>query len=305
MVSHTYHKKWGEQRVANRYIKPSHLKYTDLCIYIDAHLDDIKNPGEYPDIEARIFEYLYHIVYALSLKSNFFKNFADYDDFAMYSAGELFLSMRKKQINAGQEIRGRLIVPVKSCLNFIKKVLFPLKVNYERQTFALIYNPEVGHDTDQLAENMRASVQASYRNLLKNDLIETSEKIPQLLWHIVKNTPYQLDEVMLDRIYISCQLTFLNDIILSKKATTRVDKYISSNRDIKVSRFYQENNKEVILWHLPNHMKDFIRILVTRLKHDLSDELQELRSSTDLSEEVIDDILNSAYDTHTEIDEEW
>ena len=26
-------------------------KYTDLCVYIDAHIPDIANSGEHPDIE--------------------------------------------------------------------------------------------------------------------------------------------------------------------------------------------------------------------------------------------------------------
>ena len=59
------------------------MKYTDLAIYIDANMQYIKNNGEYPHIESNIFEYIYHIVYALSLKAGYFRDFADYDEFSL------------------------------------------------------------------------------------------------------------------------------------------------------------------------------------------------------------------------------
>lgn len=46
--------------------KPANLKYTDLAIYIDANAYKIKNTGEYPGVESKIYEYLYHLIYALS-----------------------------------------------------------------------------------------------------------------------------------------------------------------------------------------------------------------------------------------------
>lgn len=34
--------------------KPAELKYTQLCMYIDEHIPDLANPGEYPEIENKI-----------------------------------------------------------------------------------------------------------------------------------------------------------------------------------------------------------------------------------------------------------
>ena len=39
--------------------RPPGLKYTDMAIYIDKNLPLIKEPFENPDIEAKIYEYLY------------------------------------------------------------------------------------------------------------------------------------------------------------------------------------------------------------------------------------------------------
>lgn len=34
------------------------MKYTDLCIYIDENVNKLINPGEYPEVENTIYNYL-------------------------------------------------------------------------------------------------------------------------------------------------------------------------------------------------------------------------------------------------------
>lgn len=34
------------------------MKYTDMCIYIDANIEKLRNPGEYPEIEEKVYNYL-------------------------------------------------------------------------------------------------------------------------------------------------------------------------------------------------------------------------------------------------------
>lgn len=38
--------------------KPSDLKFTDLCIFIDENVKNIANPGENPELEDKIYNYL-------------------------------------------------------------------------------------------------------------------------------------------------------------------------------------------------------------------------------------------------------
>lgn len=73
--------------------------------------------------------------------------------------------------------------------------------------------------------------------------------------------------------------------------------------DSKLLSIYKYNESEVILWHLPEHMKNYIRILVTRIKHIITDELNESRRYNDLSDEVVDNIMKSAYSTYNEGDD--
>ena len=41
------------------YKKPSGMKYTDMCMYVDAHIVDIINPGENPEIEDKVYNSIF------------------------------------------------------------------------------------------------------------------------------------------------------------------------------------------------------------------------------------------------------
>lgn len=278
------------------------MKYTDMCIYIDANLDKIIQTNEYPDVESKVYEYLYHILYALACKQNFFPNFEDYDAFAMYGASELYISMRNKQANAGKVVRGREVVPIKSSLNFIKSVLFPLKVNYTRQNFATVFNPEIDQDTSIISDDLKTNIKSQYQRDLQTDLEEVLLELPNFISKVLLQTPYKKDAVMLKRLYVSCQLTLLNDITIPNKLKNKLNKYTKMVDDYKILNSYRYNESEVILWHLPEHIKDYVRILVTKIKHLITDAINQSRSYSDLSDEMVDNIMKSAYAQYDEGD---
>ena len=64
------------------YSKPKDVTYTGMAIFIDNHplfnVDIID-----PELENKIFEYLYHLSYMLAVKKCFFEKAKDYDDFSL------------------------------------------------------------------------------------------------------------------------------------------------------------------------------------------------------------------------------
>ncbi len=48
--------------------KPANMKYTDLCIFIDENVPKIVTPGEHPELENTIYNYLWLLVKALAIK---------------------------------------------------------------------------------------------------------------------------------------------------------------------------------------------------------------------------------------------
>lgn len=286
--------------MATQFHRPNGLKYTDMCIYIDNNIDKIVNNGEYPEVETKIYEYLYHILYALSCKENYFVKFEDYEYFSLYGAGELFMTLRTRKINAGKVIRGKEVVPIKSCLNFIKSVLFPLKINYQRQSFATIINPEIDQDTSILDADMKAAVMAEYQKTLQEALMEVLDSVPIFLDKIVRTTPYRNDEDMVHKLKISCLLTLNNSLCVPKKYMKKLSNKTNNLSDSKLIDIYRKNANEVVLWHLPEILKDYVKILTIRLKHKITDEINITRHADDLSDEILDSILKTAYSHYEE-----
>lgn len=287
--------------------KPKGMKYTDMAIYIDKHLPEIAVPNEHPEVESKIYEYLYHILYALSCKAGYFKNFADYDMFACYGACELFLSMRKKLVNAGKEVRGKTVVPIKSSLNFIKATMFPLKVTYQREAFRQIGDPVLDDSLEEFQMNTRAEIQRSYRNSLAENLDSMLTEFPKIMNKVLSSTPFKRDKLMRKRLQLSIMLTLLDDITLPNRIKTKLNnKLIDSDNDkimLKLVMAYEENPDNVVLWHLDSGYNTYVRFLTQKIKRELSKELQLAIHDEDLSDDVIDSIINSAYDYQNDVKE--
>ena len=250
--------------------KPAGLKYTDLAIYIDANAYKIKDEGAYPEVESKIYEYLYHLVYALARKAGYFKYFDDYDYFACYGAGELYMTMRKKLIDEGKEVRGKKVVPIKSSLNFIKATLFPLKINYQKDNFSTVVDPGLHKNISVLEESLTQAVQQQYQPPLFEAYQETTEQIPNLINEVIYNTPFRRDKVFCAKLYLSIILTLLNDITIPRKLHKKMLKNVQKLSNIKGTRklinTYVNNLEAPILWHIEDGFQNYVRILTIKVK---------------------------------------
>lgn len=286
--------------------KPKNVKYTDMCIYVDKNMPKVVEVGKYPDIESQIFEYLYHIIYALACKGMFFKNFADYDTFALNSATELYNTMRYKWAHKGEIIRGKEVVPIKSCLNFIKSVLFPLKVNYQKENFSGVLNPEINEEVVFIGEQMKESVRVTYRQDLLESYTDTIERIPDRIRGVLNKSPYRNDKLFMQKLYISCALTLLNDVTIPNKIRKKVDRGTHKKPEESTNRYsalYTWNAEEPILWHIDEKYSDYIKLLVRQVRHYTSIDLEKDVHEFDLSEDLVNKVIDSVYATY-DYDEE-
>ena len=111
---------------------------TPICIYAVSAPTKVKEEGV--SVESKNMNIFTPIILCMPwrVSLDIFDIFHDYDSFACYAAGELYMSMRNKLINEGKEMRGKIIVPIKSSLNFIKATMFPLKINYQNANFSTV-----------------------------------------------------------------------------------------------------------------------------------------------------------------------
>lgn len=83
------------------------------------------------------------LIKALAIKKGMFPKFEDYDGYAFYGANRIFFALRKNLQNQGNIVKGKLIRPIKSCLNYTKALLYPMKIEYQNETYREILDNEL------------------------------------------------------------------------------------------------------------------------------------------------------------------
>ena len=265
--------------------KPANLKYTDLCIYIDENVHKIKNPGENPDIENTIYNYLWLLVKALAIKKCMFTNFQDYDLYAYYAANRLFFALRKNLINQGKTVKGKLIRPIKSSLNYTKALLYPMKIEYQRESYREVLDEEfISKKFDAFA----------YKEQLKNQARASSgvsEEFKQQLLDFLPRNGQILDEVLQKSPFNSTTPEYQN---------LKISILLNSLQVLKNKKKLDAPPQSIILWHLPKSMSNYTRILIKEFFMALKLEIMDCYQSADLSDMDLENILNSALEAKNE-----
>lgn len=256
--------------------KPAGMKYTDMCIYIDQNIPNIVNPGEHPDIENTVYNYLWLLVKALAIKKCMFSDFSDYDAYSFYAANRLFFALRKNFWNRGKIIKGKEIKPIKSCLNYTKALLYPMKIEYQRETFRGILSEEFTSkkfDVFSFREQLRSSAKiAQGSDRMFKTFVESSIiNVGKLLDNVLKNSPF----VPISSDFKKLKISLLLNAVYSLKTKHKLDSEVQT----------------IILWRLPKSMSSYVRILLKEFYTAIKNEIIECYNDTDIDETVVDQIL--------------
>jgi hypothetical protein len=242
---------------------------------------NIVNPGENPDLENKIYNYLWLIIKALAIKKRMFQNFEDYDGYSFYAATRLFMAIRKNQLNQGKIVKGKLIKPIKSCLNYTKALLYPMKLEYQQESFREIIKEEfVSTKFDALAYKEQLKDQARCNSGVNrqfgNYLLETINHSGKILDDLLQKSPFNSSTPEYRNLKISILLTSIYALKNKKKLCA--------------------DGQNIVLWHLPKSMSGYAKILLkeffTALKQDIIDCYKE----ADIDETELDTLLNAAAD---------
>lgn len=258
--------------------KPSSMRYTELCMYIDENVPKIVTPGEHPEIENTIYNYLWLLVKALAIKKCMFKNFEDYDMYSFYAATRLYNALRKNQLNQGKIIKGKLIRPIKSCLNYTKALLYPMKIEYQRESFREIIEEEfVSTKFDAIA----------YQEQLKNEARDSADVIQtfrQYLYDAVKQSDKLLDDILQKTPFNKASQEYRNlkiSILLTSNYVLKSKKKLNS-----------AGAQSVILWHLPKSMSNYTKVLLKEFFMAIKKEVIDCYRSADLSNADLEHMLS-------------
>ena len=189
---------------------------------------------------------------------------------------------------------------VKSCLNYCKTCLYQLKVDYQKESFSETYNidylPE--GSSEAMAEIQKNNVQHEYDWKLRNYIIDQFQELPLKAKKIIDDCPYANDPIIAKNLYTSLLLSFLNSITLPNASLYKLEIRDASGKDTynaKRKLYSNEMVSPIILWNFGESYRQYLQILLVKLKKSFAKELQETRSSFELSDETITDILMSVY----------
>lgn len=260
--------------------KPANMRFTEMCIFIDENVPKIVNPGENPELENLIYNYLWLLVKALAIKKCMFKNFEDYDMYSFYAATRLYTALRKNQLNQGKVIKGKLIRPIKSCLNYTKALLYPMKIEYQRESFREVIEEEfVSTKFDAIA----------YQEQLKNEARDNSNVVLTFRAYIqeaVKNSSRLLDELLQKTPFSSSTPEYKNlkiSILLTSLQVLKNKKKLNA-----------AGAQSVILWHLPKSMSNYAKVLLKEFFMAIKQEVIDCYKTADLSEYELEQVLMEA-----------
>ena len=193
------------------YTKPHNLSYTDIAIWIDQHSSDAAVD------DAKLYENIYHLLVMLSHKHGYFNRIHYYDEFALSTASKIFM-----------RIRDLKLPPIKSILNYIKAVIYPYKVEFEREFY--IESPE---DNNFLyADNFSLSTEL-VEEIDLFDKIEFESSIlnsPNIIKSFLSQIPYKRESYEWNNIYMSCVLTLLDEFNLRLSEISDIENIDSSEK---------------------------------------------------------------------------
>lgn len=140
-----------------------------------------------------------------------FENYSDYDGFSFYGATRIYNALRNNLKNRGQVIKGKEIKPIKSCLNYMKALLHPMKLEYLHQEYetnlstAIInqkfdvfkYKEKIAQDVSQDA-GLTERFQTEVKDLMRD--------ISGLLDEVLLKSPFDKNSVDYKRLKISIMM---------------------------------------------------------------------------------------------------
>jgi len=279
------------------YKKPENMKYTDMCIYIDNNMEYLAKASD-PDntIVENVYKYLYLIVYALSCKQKFFRDIQDYDDFSVITASILYMRIvdKRQYLPDGDP---KKIKPIKSSLNYIKSALYGLKVNYQQENFFPTMHPKL-YGEIETGTAAKEIIESQDADKMHEAIMEEFLFIPRKIERVIKRSPYRNNPVFCKNLYISLLLSFVDSITLTNSFLSKYNKRKVKDKqaDARLIKIYmdQQDNKP-ILYHLPESLSDYVKVLLNEVKKDFAVNLMDTKSAFNLSDDTIKNIIASIY----------
>lgn len=267
------------------------MRIVDLCIYVDDNIYKENHDQE------KIFNYIYTIVKTLAVKQKLFKNWDDYEGFALEFTSRLYQRLTNPKQFLPEDDPKKL-KKVKSILNYVKKTMYPAQVDYQNSIFNQRFDPNLHEQTVMSIRQKSFEIcKQQATSLMHVDFEYYLRKLTYTIKVFLQTSPYRDDKLFMHNLYLSCMMTFLNQITLNNYNKKRYKNRLrrSYNIDGFLNKVYLlEQEYSVVLFHLPENMKNYVATLVNQIKKLLVKDMRELVGSCEPSDAVVQAIIASS-----------
>ena len=270
-------------------------RVVDLCKWIDenAYKENV-------DKEI-LFDSLFRCVTLICIKNKLFSNWSDYEPFGLYASTRLYLRLiNEKQFQLDENSEPKM-KRIKSILNFIKKTLRPMIVDFQQKAFKEEFRPEIhGEDfINSLKDGLLYQARCQFSDKIASECVSYFESLPKTVWQVVMQTPYQNDKLITHCLYVSCLLTLLNQITLSNHNKRTLKEKLDKN--FKVDEFvnivYDDESKDAtLLYGIDESLKNYVATLVNIIKNNICVDLKHIVGDNQPTDAVLDAVISSQYE---------
>lgn len=245
------------------YKKPSNITYLGMCNYID----DVCSKKEVSQEEwTTIYVYLYLVLHMQARKYNFFATAEDYDNFSIITATKFYFryeSLFKK---------GKTIDKI---LGYIKDTIYFYKVQYQNEFFYQYANSKDVIEEDNLDsvffERFFYDPDKEFKRIEVGVYID---EIPKTIRAFLNERIKIEDKKTFENIYNSCLLTMLYQLNIPNQYKKE---YRGKELPEKVlTDIYLKSQNEVIVFHLPKILTDYVLILTKEIKKNLARDITDI-----------------------------
>ena len=242
------------------------------------------------------YQYLWDLSFMLAKKRNFFNNYEDYSNFAHYFAIDVYKRLTTdKQFLSPDDPHYK--TPIKSCLNYMKNIIYARKCAYAYKEFNHTTKTEA--EADAFAEYSKYNIvnNSHDTNMLYYETYDYLKSINSIVKTEIKNGIYGKDKLLSYKIYTSTLLSLLNNFTLSNAHKERLKRHLEANKadsEDLLARFVQiEADRAVLLYDLSDDYYDYVAYLVQRVKSLMIKDIKFLQSNYVISDTMIEDVMLS------------
>lgn len=274
------------------------LKYTDRAIYVDKF--SLTGEG---DVNL-VYRYLYEIALMLSKKRKFFNSNYYYVNFAYYMANLTYMRIISPRINLPKD-DPHYAPRLKSCLNYMKKLLYAKKCAFSREEFNFVTKPGDAGIEETFRAFSRERAYNYNRDLMKIDVSSLLRSIGKEISSEIDSGWYGKDRKLSYNLKLSVALTLLKSFTLSRKnraklISSKATKNSTDGRVIYKSNYdalledaiKREEARSITTFELDSSYGDYVGFIAQKIKVDLVKNINNLIADYELSEDLISDIVS-------------